>query len=172
MRGAPGRRVRFPIAAMMALIALLAVEMASLRVASDGYVDLSRHLTVAMLAVATYLARYRDRGWGDWWFGFALAGWAYFALVIEALARMRASTFVSTMRPVTFLGLLLDEKYLTSNRGDLFERWWNQFHILQSIFTLWVASLGGLICWIWNGRRGTPYHQEQSRSGKLELGGD
>jgi hypothetical protein len=71
----------------MAIIALLAVEMASLRVASDGYVDLSRHLTIVMLAVATYLARYGYGGRAAWWFGFALVGWAYLALAVDGSAR-------------------------------------------------------------------------------------
>ena len=35
--------------------------MASLIVASDGWVDVTRYLTVTVLATATYLAAFRDR---------------------------------------------------------------------------------------------------------------
>ncbi len=98
MRGVPGNRLRIRIAAVMAIIAVLAVEMASLRVASDAFVDLSRHLTVGMLVVATYLARRNKGDRGSWWFGFALLGWAYLALVIDASAR-RAPVSWRSPRP-------------------------------------------------------------------------
>jgi hypothetical protein len=173
MRGSPDRRVRFPIAALMALIALIAVEMASLRVASDGFVDLSRHLTVAMLAVATYLARYREGDRAAWWFGFALLGWSYFALVVDASSRSHTAMMISRreLPPVTMLGLLMflrEESWATDN-PLLLKYWWNQFEILQSIFTLVLASLGGLVFWMWGRHRGAPYRQEESRSGRLEL---
>ena len=90
MCATPWRRIRIPIAAIMAVIAVLAVEMASFRVASDGYVNLTRHLTVVVLATATYLARYREGDRAAWWFGFALFGWAYFALAVDASARRDA----------------------------------------------------------------------------------
>ena len=174
MRGVPRSRVRIPIAALMALIAVLAVEMASFRVASDGYVDLWRHLTVVMLAVATYLARYREGDRAAWWFGFALFGWAYFALAVGASARRSAVSFLSLrpLPPVTFLVLFVGDGYLTSKNPVLIKHWWNQFEILQSIFTLVAACLGGLAGWMLSRRRGSPYREEERRAGKLELDDD
>jgi hypothetical protein len=172
MRGVAGHRVRFPIAALMAVIALLAIELASYRVASDGYVDLTRHLTVFMLAVAAYLARYREGERAAWWFGFALLGSAYFALVIDATARREPPSF-SSLRPpppTTLLGLYMSVESLPSYDQHLLRRWWNQFEILQSILTLVVACVGGTVCWIWNRRRGNPYREVERRSGTLALG--
>jgi hypothetical protein len=155
----------------MAVIAALAVEMAAYRVASDGYVDLTRHLTVVMLAAATYLARYRQGDRAAWWFGFALAGWAYFALAVDASARRSAASVLSLrpLPPVTLLGLFTSDESLTGNHPSLIKRWWNQYEILQSILTLVVACLGGLVCWMLSRRRGDPYREEERRSGRLEL---
>jgi hypothetical protein len=171
MRGTPGRRARFPIASLMALIALLAVEMAALRVASKGFVELSRFLTVAMLAVATYLARYRDGARAAGWFGFALFGWAYLVLAIDACARRHPSPFrpLSALPPVTSLALFLTDEPVTGNNVRSIELRWNQFDIFQSMLALSFAALGGLACGIWARRRGAPYREEESRTGKLEL---
>ena len=171
MRGVPGRRIRIPIAALMAVIAVLAVELASFRVASDGDVNLTRHLTVVMLAAAVYLARYRESDRAAWWFGFALFGWAYFALVVDATARHSAASVLSlrAVPPVTMLGLFVSDEALTTNNPGLIKHWWNQYEISQSILTIVVASLGGLACWILSRRRGAPYRQEERRSGRLEL---
>jgi hypothetical protein len=155
----------------MALIAMLAVEMASLRVATDRFVDLTRHLTVAMLVVATFLARYREGVRASWWFGFALVGWAYLVLVIDAAARRDVSPFrpLSTLPPVTVLGLFMTDEPVIGNNVLSIKLRWNQFEILQSMLTLVFASLGGLACGMWARRRGTPYREEESRAGKLEL---
>jgi hypothetical protein len=155
----------------MALIAVLAVEMAAFRVASDGFVNVTRHLTIVMLAAAAYLARYRDGDRAAWWFGFALVGSSYLALVIDASARRdaAAAAVLKPLPPVTVLGLFMSDETLTGNSPRAIKHWWNEYEILQSISTLLIASLGGLIFWIWGRRRGDPYRQEESRSGKLEL---
>jgi hypothetical protein len=172
MRGVPGKRLRIPIAALRAIIALSAIEMACLRVASDGFVALSRLLTVVSLAIAVYLARYREGDRAAWWFGFALSGCAYFALVIDASARRDAasSRTVRPLPPVTLNGLFVSGESLTSSDPGLIRHWWNQFEILQSILTLVVACLGGVVCWIWKRRRGDPHREEARRSGRLDLG--
>ena len=149
---------RIPIAAFMAVIAVLAVELASFRVASDGYVDLTRHLTVVMLAVAVYLARYREGDRAAWWFGFALFGWAYFALVVDATARRSAASVVSlrAVPPVTVLGLFFGDESLTGNNPAVIKHWWNQYEILQSILALVIACLGGVAGWMLARRRARP----------------
>jgi hypothetical protein len=171
MPGARGKRVQIPIAGLMVVIAMLALEMGSFRVASDGYVDLTRHLTVVMLATAAYLARYREGVRAAWWFGFALFGCAYFALALDASARrdIASPRSLGALPPVTLLGLLVSEESLTSNNPALVKHWWNQYEILQSILTLVVASLGGLAGWMLARRRGAPFREEERRAGKLEL---
>ncbi len=171
MRAVPEKRIRIPIAALMAVIAVLAVELASFRVASDGYVDLTRLLTVVMLAVAVYLARYREGDRAAWWFGFALFGWAYFALAVNASARQSAASVLSLrpVPPVTVLGLFFGDESLTSNNRAVIKHWWNQYEILQSILTLVIACLGGVAGWILARRRGAPYRKEEPRSGRLDL---
>ncbi len=154
----------------MAVIALLAVELAALRVASDGYVNLTRHLNVVMLAVAAYLARYRQGDRAAWWFGFALCGWAYLALVIDASARRDLlSVRPIAPPPMNLLGLFINVNAQAGQSATLIRLWWNQYDIIQSILTLVVACLGGFVCWIWNRRRGAPYREEERRAGKLKL---
>ena len=171
MRGSPGRRVRFPIAALMALIALLAVEMASLRVATDGFVDLTRALTIATLLAATFRARHASGDRAAWWFGFAAVGWAYLILVIDAASRRDPSAWAAFRAPppVPFFWILIGDVSQAGNNPRWDRLRWNQMEILQSILTLAMASLGGLATWIWARRRGAPYRQEESRSGRLEL---
>jgi hypothetical protein len=174
MRGVPRNRFRIPIAAIMAIIALIAVEIGLLRVASDNYVDLSRLLTVVMLAVATCLARYRQGDRAAWWFGFALLGWAYFALLVDVTARQGAGLGRLTLpKPavphLTFLDLFSDA---SANPNGLTPRAlvWNRYEILQSIVTLVIACLGGLASLMLARRRGEPYHEVERRAGRLELG--
>jgi hypothetical protein len=171
MHGSPGGPYRIPIAAIMAIIAVLAVEFAALRAASADYVDVTRKLTVVLLALAAYLARSRSRDRAAWWFGFALVGWAYFAMVIDESARRGNNPMGKAMElpPMALIGLLLGNEGLFSNSGALIKRWWNQYEIVQSIFTLVLATLGGLACSMMTRCRGTPYCEEARRSGTLDL---
>jgi hypothetical protein len=158
----------------MAVIAVVALELAAMRIGSEGWVDVSRNLTIAMLAMATYLARYRRGDRGEWWFGFALFGWVYFALVLDAVGR-RGFAFglrpmpsgAPVLPPVTLLGLLGGEE--DPNGPSLLVLLWNRYEILQSIITLIVALIGGILCGILAHRRGAPYREEVRRAGRLEL---
>jgi hypothetical protein len=174
MRGNPGRRVRIPIAAVMAAIALIAVEMGALRVASGGFVDLSRSLTIVALAVATFQARPRRGDEAAWWFGFAVCGWAYFAMDVDATVRQTAviGRFpIPVLPPMTVLGFFVDMSRFGSS-PMLMELLWNRYEIFQSIVTLVVASIGGTLCWVASRRRGAPFREEERRAGRLELGDD
>jgi hypothetical protein len=170
------KRFRIPIAAVMAVIALVALELAALRLGSEAWVDLTRYLTVATLAAATYLARYRRGDHGNWWFGFALFGWAYFAMVLDALGR-RSFAFglrpmpsgAPILPPVTLLGLLRGGE--VSDGPSLLRLLWNRYEILQSILTLIVALAGGVLCGILAHRRGAPFEEVQ-RTGRLVLDGE
>jgi hypothetical protein len=159
----------------MVIIALIAVEIGLLRVASDNYVDLSRLLTVLVLAVATYLARYRQGDRAAWWFGFALLGWVCFALAVDATARQaaalgrRVGASPASLPPVTLLGVFMDDpKNVTGPR--LTQLLWNRYEILRSILTLVGAALGGLAGLMLARRRGAPYREVERRAGRLDLG--
>ena len=78
-------RPRISISGFMILTVVCTLPMASLIVASDGWVDVTRYLTVAVLCAGTYRARYRKDNEGAWWFGFSLAGWAFFVLLIDSI---------------------------------------------------------------------------------------
>ncbi len=54
-------RPRISISEFMVLTVVCTLPMASLIVASDGWVDVTRYLTVAVLAAATYLASFPER---------------------------------------------------------------------------------------------------------------
>ena len=78
-------RTRISISGFMILTVVCALPTAALIVASNGWVEATRYLTVAVLCAATYLARYRKGNEGAWWFGFSLAGWAFFVLLIDSM---------------------------------------------------------------------------------------
>jgi hypothetical protein len=172
------KRIRFPIVALMAIIALLALELGSLRVATEGYVDATRYLTVSTLATATYLARHRKGDRGEWWFGFALFGWAYFALMLDAVGRRGFAVAMSHvpfnfapspfLPPATILGLLGGESASRYSPG-LTILLWNRYEILQSILTLIVALAGGIVCWTLGRLRGAPYREVVPHAGRLDL---
>jgi hypothetical protein len=163
--------MRIRIAAAMGLIAIVALELAALRLATDAWVDVTRHLTIATLAIATYLARYRRGDESAWWFGFALFGWAYFALVLDTMARWSASfgpNSVVSLPARSLLGLFMDWSEVRNTRA-LLDLWWNRYWILHSILILLVAALGGLSCWIAARRRGTPYRAPTRRAGLWDV---
>ncbi len=72
--------------------------------------------------------------------------------------------------PVTLLGLFFSDDDLNIPSEPLVKQWWNRYEIVQSILTLFVACLGGSLCWIWNRHRGSPYRAEERRSGILNPG--
>jgi len=62
------------------VLALVRVEKAMVPFAGEGWVHFGHYLSVTILVIATYRARYENGKAGDWWFGFALGGWAYHLL--------------------------------------------------------------------------------------------
>jgi hypothetical protein len=79
----------------MALVAVVALEFSSMRLAGGAGVDVCRFLTVATLVWGSILARVRGGRVGAFWFGFALAGWASYLLVVDALAARSSDSVVS-----------------------------------------------------------------------------
>ena len=63
---------RYSINALMGFVLIVALELAALRSATSGWVEIPRLLTVVILVVATYRARFSKGEAASWWFGFAL----------------------------------------------------------------------------------------------------
>ncbi len=166
-------RTRISISGFMILTVVCTLPMASLIVASDGWVDVTRYLTVAVLAAATYLARFRTGEEGVWWFGFALAGWAFFALLIDSIVwNALATAKVSGMLPTPVVTLFMTAREIaeTTARGRQIGPWENRSRILQYLLILVVAALGGLVCWIANRKRGSPKEEWNWPSGVWRVG--
>jgi hypothetical protein len=60
------------------ILILVRVELGMVHSAPEGWANLAQYLAATMLVIATYRARYRKGIEADWWFGFALGGWAYY----------------------------------------------------------------------------------------------
>lgn len=70
------RKSRVTIASLLGLILLCGIFLAGLRSGSNDWVKLTYSLTFLSLVYAAIAARYR----GAFWYGFAVAGWAYFVI--------------------------------------------------------------------------------------------
>jgi len=145
--------MRIPIAGLMAIIVVVAVELAALGNATGVSVDVSRILTVALLVMSTYLARYRTGAEGAWWFGFSLFGWSYYVLMLDAMGRWFAFSSDSI---VSFLPAAILDYCSRGVRNQIwtFARSYAQrLRIVHEIFILVVAISGGIVCWVIERRR-------------------
>lgn len=70
------RPLRFTIARLLCVILFFGIGLAGLRSGSNDWFKLIYTLTFLVLVYAAIAARYR----GAVWFGFAVAGWAYFVV--------------------------------------------------------------------------------------------
>jgi hypothetical protein len=169
-------RPRISIAGYMILAVLCTLPMASLIVASDGWVVLTRYLTVATLCYATYLARYRKDDEGAWWFGFALVGWGFFALLMDSLlwGALATAQGGGRMLPMSVVTLFMSAAEIaeTTARGQPIGPWENRSRILHYLLILFVAALGGLACWVINRKRGSPKDDWAWPSGVWRIGDD
>jgi hypothetical protein len=149
----------------MAIVALIAVEVAALRLADDNSVDACRLLTAATLVVATFLARNRVGGEGAFWFGFALLGWATFILVldarassyqvVDALTGRRSVSSVSLVSRLPLQILMARFDGGSSISSSTVHRVMGQFQILHFMLILASGFVGGYVGWLmgrWRGR--------------------
>jgi hypothetical protein len=67
---------RMTIASLLGLIAIVAMILTALRSGSNDWFKLNYTLVFLTLVYAAIAARYR----GPFWYGFAIAGWAYFLI--------------------------------------------------------------------------------------------
>jgi hypothetical protein len=143
--------LRLSIAGLMGLVALVAVEVAGLRSAEDGWVDVCRLLTATALVFATFLARDRRDEEAAFWFGFAVLGWASFVLVLDALTARRSSESIISLLPRFVLQAIVDRTTTNSYAGSL--RVMRQFHILHLMLIMPAGFLGGVLYWSVDRRR-------------------
>jgi hypothetical protein len=148
---------RMSLAGLMGIVALVAVEVAALRSAGDGWVDACRLLTASVLVLATFLARDRRGGERAFWFGFAVLGWATFVLVVDALAGSRSSNSVISKLPLLVVEATVDRA--ESNSYDSHLRTLRQLHILHLVLILPAGFIGGFVGW-WADRRRRRHAEE------------
>ncbi len=135
----------------MAIIVVVSVELAALNWGTGVAVDITRLLTIIFLVVATCLARYRTGGEGAWWFGFALFGWAYYVLLLDAMAHF---TSLSSQSIVSLLPALIMD-FWTADRwsGRRLYGISSSLRILHEMFILVAAIIGGGVFWEIDRRR-------------------
>jgi hypothetical protein len=147
------RRDRLSVAAPMAIIVVVSVELAALNWGTGVAVDVVRVLTVVLLALATYFARYRTGDEGAWWFGFSLFGWAYYALVLDVMGRWLAFSSESI---VSILPTAIMDFWTRGSQASVVQRFQGypeRLRILYEMCIVLVAILGGTVCWVIERRR-------------------
>jgi hypothetical protein len=160
---------RSNLASVMAAVFVAACGFAALRSGSRAWLQASYGLTLVTLLAATLLGRTRRGEAGDFWFGFALFGWAYLLLGVSNLAVVfPGGNAVAEGRPNGFLpmtdwlddaltGLAVREPAGTATplmsgfyKTNRFQR---TLWIAQLQITLGFALLGGISA-RWLARRG------------------
>jgi hypothetical protein len=141
------RSTGISVTSLMALVALVAVEAASLRLAGGGGVDACRLLTVSGLAWATISARRHEGQAGAFWFGFALAGWAGFLLVLDALGDRGSNPSLVSFIPLRLLESAFQREKVSGNWASHLVTM-DQARILHYMMVFPVAFVGGVIGWL------------------------
>ena len=91
------RRPRFKIRGLLVFVVFLAVGLAALREASEAWDGGVLGLTLLVLLASVLLAVHRTGTARAYWLGFALFGWAYFALLeVPAIAARLPTTWALT----------------------------------------------------------------------------
>jgi len=146
-------RFQCSIAFLMGFTLIVGVELAALQSATGEWAEAVRFLTIGILVVATYRARFSTGMAGTWWFGFALLGWAYYLLGIDATRRWTSLAYYdqySFLETLSFRILGLDvpphEYRLADTTSKEVIRLVGQILVIQRISVLIVASFGGLLC--------------------------
>jgi hypothetical protein len=70
-------RLRFTIARLMVVVLIAAIGLTAWRLANYVVANVIFNLTVLVLIVATYKAKFTVGRDGAWWLGFATLGWAH-----------------------------------------------------------------------------------------------
>jgi hypothetical protein len=73
-------RLRFTIARLMVVVLIAAIVLTAWQLAGKAAANIILNLTVLVLIVATYKAKFASGRDGAWWLGFATLGWAHLGL--------------------------------------------------------------------------------------------
>ena len=140
-------RHRFTIAGLLVSILFFAIVFAGLRSGSNDWCKLIYSFTFVTLVYAAIAARYR----GAFWYGFAVAGWAYFIVafgpwigvrpVSEPVNRSLITSFVHEV-VVTVLARS-DPPPVVTGIEDVLQA--NREGIFHSALTVLFALLGGSV---------------------------
>jgi hypothetical protein len=140
-------RHRFTIAGLLITILFFAILFAGLRSGSNDWCKLIYSFTFVTLVYAAIAARYR----GAFWYGFAVAGWAYFIVafgpwigvrpVSEPVNRSLITSFVHEV--VVAVLARSDPQPLATGIDDVLQA--NREGIFHCALTVLFALLGGSV---------------------------
>jgi hypothetical protein len=77
-------RLRFTISRLMGVVLIAAILLTAWQLAGKAAANIILNLTVLVLIVATYKAKFASGRDGAWWLGFATLGWAHLGLWVAA----------------------------------------------------------------------------------------
>jgi hypothetical protein len=110
-------------------------------------VDIVRLSTVVFLATATYLSRFRGGSQAAFWFGFALFGWAWYILHLDAMTRWRAMTSQSivSLVPAAIMDFWTS---LSGAQSAVVQSYAERLRMIHQLCIFGVATIGGVVCWL------------------------
>jgi hypothetical protein len=139
---------RVSVLGLMALVLSIAVFLGVMRLAMDLRVALVVNASAAILIVATLMARFApSRRSRDWWFGFALFGWAYALLSSSKYGGDYLVTAKMT-DPITYaifkylVPFQRDANYSDARHMANNEYYVKAFKIFHSLASIVIAYLG------------------------------
>jgi hypothetical protein len=159
------RRYRISVISAMGyvLVAALALavvrfELATVYSPQEAWANIARYLAASLLVVATYLARYRKSRQGDWWFGFALGGWAYWLLTAD-MSWHGPAHFSTSESPIAKLPRWIASQVPIEGSSRVPDYVVRSYLALkaQAILSLFAALVGGMICLVLSYRRRPPF---------------
>jgi hypothetical protein len=145
----PIEKLRVSLVGLIGVVLLLAIIFAGLRSGSNDWFKSIYTLTFILLIYAAIAARYR----GAFWYGFAIAGWAYFLLGFGSGSHSRSSAVNRNLVSSIILEIVSGTMAAgdPSPPGNFAQatmlrdlRWANRDGICHSGLTVVFASLGGL----------------------------
>jgi hypothetical protein len=144
------KSIRFTIAGLMALVALVAFGAAALRSGSEAWLDACRLLILSILVAACFLARPRRGREAAFWFGFAVVGWAAFAFLAHVAAVEGSSESLATWFPLRLVEALTDHDETIRGGYAAALRVARQRNIVGLMQVLPIALAGGFAAWFFD----------------------
>jgi len=129
----------------MGVVLMAAIVLAAWRFANNVSANIIFNLTVAMLIIATYQAKFTPGRQGAWWSGFATLGWVHLVLWLAGMPWERSYSFRVSFISDTVFWILAAIVGLDQGAFDLrldFEPTIARTLILQSLTSLVVGFVG------------------------------